>query len=289
MTSATSSLHAVEAAVEVAESFGLQVQQPLPLRSTNNIVAWLRPAPVVAKIRIGHDPDPGFRREIRVASKLQRLGAPVVAPASEVPAVVHSRNGFDITFWRYHPRPSDWAAPSATVASALRRLHEAYAQLSAELQGSLLSYFAELESVADLLRDGRRLAALPEADRLLLIRAFDRLKERLSALAPQSTHVAIHGSPHPFNILLVDGGPCFIDFESTCVGPREWDLAHTDSDVPLAYNATTNVELLQVCRDMVSLKTAAWCWADVDRGDLRYHAEIHLAHVKRSSPERHSR
>jgi hypothetical protein len=44
----------------------------------------------------------------------------------------------------------------------------------------------------------------------------------------------------------------------------------------------TNVELLRACRDMVSLKTAAWCWADVDRGDLRYHAEIHLAQVKRS-------
>jgi GrpB-like predicted nucleotidyltransferase (UPF0157 family) len=44
------------------------------------------------------------------------------------------------------------------VASALRRLHEAYAQTSVELRGSLPSYLAERESVADLLRDGRRLA-----------------------------------------------------------------------------------------------------------------------------------
>jgi GrpB-like predicted nucleotidyltransferase (UPF0157 family) len=82
----------------------------------------------------------------------------VVAPASEVPAVVHLRNGFDITFWRYHRQPADRDAPPAMVASALRRLHEAYAQTSVELRGSLPSYLAERESVADLLRDGRRLA-----------------------------------------------------------------------------------------------------------------------------------
>ena len=273
-------MKAIEAAIEVAESFGLQVHEPLPLRSTNNVVAWLRPTSIVAKVGIGHHL--GFLREIRVASELQVLRAPVVAPASEVPAVVHSRNGFNITFWRYHPQPSVWDAPSSRVASALRRLHEAYAQISAELKADLPSYLAELESVSQLLRDSRRLAALPESDRLLLIRQFDRLRERMHALSPRHTHITIHGSPHPYNILLVDGEPCFIDCETTCVGPCEWDLAHTDSEVPHAYSRMTNVELLRTCRDMVSLKTAAWCWADVDRGDLRYHAEIHLAQVKRS-------
>jgi hypothetical protein len=26
----------------------------------------------------------------------------------------------------------------------------------------------------------------------------------------------------------------------------------------------------------------AWCWADVERGDLRHHAETHLASLKRA-------
>jgi thiamine kinase-like enzyme len=89
----------------------------------------------------------------------------------------------------------------------------------------------------------------------------------------------IHGSPHPFNILLVDDEPRFIDFETTCIGPLEWDLAHTP-EVEHSYAGAHNAELLRACRDMVSVKTAAWCWMDVDRGDLRYHAEAHLAHVK---------
>jgi len=276
-------LKAIEAAIEVAERFGLQVHETLPLRSTNNVVAWLRPTSIVAKVGIGHHPE--FLREMRVAGELQALRAPVVAPATEVPAVVHSRNGFHITFWRYHPQPADWDVSTSRVASALRRLHEAYSQISTELRADLPSYFAELDSVSQLLRDSRRLASLPESDRQLLIRAFDALKERMHELSPPHTHITIHGAPHPYNILLVNGEPCFIDFETTCLGPYEWDLAHTAPEVSEAYSRTTNSELLRVCRDMVSLKTAVWCWADVERGDLRYHAKIHLANVKRSFAE----
>jgi Ser/Thr protein kinase RdoA (MazF antagonist) len=83
------------------------------------------------------------------------------------------------------------------------------------LRTDLPSYFAELESVSHLLRNGRRLASLPESDRLLLIRAFDRLNERLHALSPQHTHITIHGSPHPYNILLVDDGPIVVIFVIT--------------------------------------------------------------------------
>lgn len=277
-------MKAIDAAIEVAGSFGLQVHEPLPLRSTNNVVAWLRPAAIVAKVGTGHHP--GFNREICISRQLSELRAPVVAPASEVPAIVHTHNGFNITFWRYHPQPLDWEASSSEVASALRRLHEVLSQLSTELRDELPSYLAELDSVSQLLRDGSRLVALPESDRLLMIHAFDRLMERMLALSPTHTHITIHGSPHPYNILRVGNELRFIDFETTCIGPCEWDLAHTDSEVPQAYSRMTNVELLKVCRDMVSLKTAAWCWADAERGDLRYHAEIHLAQVKRFFNER---
>jgi hypothetical protein len=47
MTSATPPLQAIDTAVEVADGLGLRVREPLPLRSTNNIVARLRPAPIV--------------------------------------------------------------------------------------------------------------------------------------------------------------------------------------------------------------------------------------------------
>ena len=94
-------------------------------------------------------------------------------------------------------------------------------------------------------------------------------------------HVVIHGSPHPYNVLLADGEPRFIDFETASIGPVEWDLAHTSPDTVHGYTGAIDTQLLETCRDLVRVKTAAWCWADVHRGDLRQHAEMHLAYLKR--------
>ena len=269
----------VEAAVEIAKSFGLEICEPQLLRSTNNVVAWLRPSSVVAKVGIRHQPE--FCWEIRIASELHAIGAPVVEPASEIPSVVHSRNEFDITYWRYYPQPTVVDIAASKLASALWRLHEAYAHISAELKADLPSYSVELECVSHLLRESERLILLADADRELLLNAFNWLNERLQNLSRSHTHVTIHGSPHSYNILVVDNEPRFIDFETTCVGPLEWDLAHMDHDVSRAYTPVPNEELLETCRKMISVITAAWCWADADRGDLRHHAEVHLTKVKR--------
>jgi Ser/Thr protein kinase RdoA (MazF antagonist) len=162
----------------------------------------------------------------------------------------------------------------------MQRLHAAYAAISSELRADLPSYMTELEFVSNVLCDAERLSELRDVDRHLLRDTFDRLRIRLQTLSPDETHMVIHGSPHPYNVLTVDGEPRFIDFETTCIGPWEWDLAHTAPDTEPHYAGVANAQLLRLCRDMVSVKTAAWCWADVNRGDLRYHAEVHLARVK---------
>lgn len=210
----------------------------------------------------------------------------MVPPASEFPAIVHVHDGFAMTFWRYHPQPLDLDISCEHIAAALRCLHATLAQVSAALQAKLPSYVDELSSVSALLRDAKRLSALPSEDRHLLIRVFDRLWERLNAASHAGTHVVIHGSPHPYNVLLVDGTPRFIDFETTCTGPVEWDLAHTSADTVDHYSGAVNTQLLETCRDLVRVKTAAWCWADVHRGDLREHAETHLAYLKEMFADR---
>jgi hypothetical protein len=271
-------MSAVEAGVRVARGFGLRVEEPVLLRSTNNVVAWLRPSPVVAKIGPGQRS--GFATEVSVASELRALGGPIVPLANEIPAAVHRLDGFTISFWRYCPQPNDVDMNDASVAEALLSLHATYARISAELKAALPSYLAELRSVADLLLDERRLSALPEADRRLLIRISDELWDRLQGASSVDAHVVIHGSPHPYNVLLVDEKPRFIDFETTCIGPVEWDLAHTSPDTVRHYAGAVDNRLLEILRDLVRVKTAAWCWADVHRGDLRRHAELHLAYLK---------
>lgn len=273
-------MNAVEASIRVAQKFGLRVQEPVALRSTNNTVAWLRPSAVVAKIGVGHQR--GFLTEVAVAAELSALDAPVVPPASEIPPVVHFDGDYQITFWRYCPQPDDVDIPGEQVASPLRRLHTLNERLSAELKAGLPRFTDELQSVAELLLDGKRLSALPTHVRRALSGLFEHLWQRLHAKSAGNTHAVIHGSPHPYNVLLVDGQPRFIDFETTCVGPIEWDLAHTSPQTVDGYPGVVDTELLELCRNLVRLKTAAWCWADAQRGDLRWHAEAHLGYLKKT-------
>ena len=270
---------AIEAAVEVAAACGVQVTEPLPLRSTNNIVVWLRPAMIVAKVGVGHHQR--LADELRVALELSLLGAPVVPPAPEIPEVVHGLHGFDITFWRYHPQPSGVTISSTQLARALRRLHASGRQISTGVRAQLPSFLEELGAVRALLSDPSRLVLLAEGDRLLLLHVFDRLAAELRTAIRSGVHQVIHGSPHRLNVLLADGEPRFIDFETACIGPIEWDLAHLEPEVAREYGEPLNEPLERACHDMASVKTAAWCWADVNRGDLRDHAEFHLAQIRR--------
>jgi len=268
----------LEAAVEVATSFGVQVKEPELLRSTNNIVAWLRPSMVVAKVGCGH-----HRRladELQVALELSLLGGPVVPPASEVPQVVHRQRDFEITFWRYYPQPSDVTISSKHLAAALRRLHESFSQISLGMRARLPSFLEELGSVRATLADPARLISLSDRDRLLLLNTFDRLAAELRATTEPMLQGVIHGSPHRFNVVLADGEPRFIDFETVCTGPVEWDLAHVEPEVEWNYGETVNERLARACRGMASVKTATWCWAEINRGDLRDHAEFHLAQIR---------
>ncbi len=269
---------AISVAADVARGFGLTVEQPMPLRSTNNAVAWLRPAEVVAKVSVGRSSR--LHTELQVAQGLCALGGPVVSPAPELPAMVHCRDGLEMTFWKYHAQPSAAEPPPDRLAQALRRLHTALGQLPASLRASLPSYMEELRFVRSLLSDRTALPATSSADRSLLANTFDRLQARLDGLVSARKSVPIHGSPHPYNVLIVHGESVFIDFETTCMGPVEWDLAHLDEKAEPLFRDWIQPELLWLCRSMASVKTATLCSADIDRGDMREHAEWHLAHVR---------
>ncbi len=148
------------------------------------------------------------------------------------------------------------------------------------VRAGLPSYMEELSLARSLLADHAALPATSPADRSLLANTFDRLQARLDGLISPERLVVIHGSPHPYNVLLVGGEPVFIDFETTCTGPVEWDLAHLDEAAEPHFRDLIQPEVLWLCRSMASVKTATLCSADIDRGDMRQHAECHLAYVR---------
>jgi hypothetical protein len=269
---------AIAVAAAVARNLGLTVEQPMPLRSTNNAVAWLRPANVVAKVSAVRNSR--LHIELEVARELCALGGPVVSPAPELPDLVHCCGGLEMTFWRYHAQLTSAEPPPDRVALALRQLHATLGRLPPALRARLPSYLAELSAARALLADPAALPAITSGDRDLLASTFDRLQARLDALAPADRFIPIHGAPHPYNVLVVGDEPLFIDFETACMGPVEWDLAHLDPQGEPLFGDLLDSQVLWLCRSMASVNTATLCWADIDRGDLREHAEWHLAHVR---------
>ncbi len=268
----------IAGAIDIARRCGLIVDAAVPLRSTNNLVVWLSPAPVVAKIGIGRHAQ--LRIELEVALELIARGGPVVAPAPAIPAIVHACEGFDVTFWQYHAQMDSPDDAPASVGVAMRRLHFALAQISPGLRARLPSYERELALARVLLADSAGAPALRGSDRQLLSATFDRLFAILQQRAPADSHIAIHGSPHSYNVLRVDGERRFIDFETACTGPAEWDAANLCDEAVESYALALDRQLLWACRGMASVWTAALCWQDVERGDMREHAEMHLKNVR---------
>ncbi len=73
----------------------------------------------------------------------------------------------------------------------------------------------------------------------------------------------LHGEPRPGNVLSTKNGPLFIDLETCCRGPVEFDLAHVPEEVVEHYPDADH-ELLAECQALVLAMVAAWRW---DAGD----------------------
>jgi hypothetical protein len=264
----------VASAVDLARQLGLVVEEPIPLRSTNNVVVWLRPSMVVAKISAR----PGMAAdELAIARALAVAGAPVVPPAAGVGDQSYRVADRDVTFWRYEPQDHAEDADSESIAYALFDLHRALATLRSTVK--LPAYDAQIVDAIRALDRPEFAPELQSDDRALLRQALSDGKANLARL-PDADRV-IHGSPHRLNILVVDGTPRFIDFETVQHGPLEWDLAHLEKAVASHYPDPLEPEALATCQLVISATTSTWCWEGLLRGpDMRCHAEYHLAVVR---------
>jgi thiamine kinase-like enzyme len=74
--------------------------------------------------------------------------------------------------------------------------------------------------------------ALPEADRKLL---GDTLRSLRGVIGDRDGEQLLHGEPHPGNVLTTKNGLLFIDFETCCRGPIEFDLAHVPEEAAEHY------------------------------------------------------
>jgi hypothetical protein len=262
--------------IDLAKSLALVVEEPVILPSTNNLVMWLRPSPVVAKVSAEHG---GSADELWIARMLAHAGAPIVPPAEGIGHEVYRAENRSVTFWRYESQENVAETSSESVAQSLGALHGALATLNQNIDSR-----THRDQIAGAIRALDRPTFAPELlsdDRRHLRQALAQGLMTLGETVDDG-HI-IHGSPHRFNILVVAGSPRFIDFETVERGPLEWDLAHLEPEVADRYPDDLSREVLACCRLLISALTSTWCWDGLTRGpDMRAHAEHHLAVVRSS-------
>jgi len=242
---------AIAATTSVAGTLGLSAEHAVVIQNSNTLALRLLPCDVFARTVIGGQEVAAF--EVEIARSLAASTAPVASLDPRVESRVHERDGFAITFWSYYESAPDRNAP-ADYAAALHRLHAA--MRSVEIQAP---HFTERVAAAErLLTHRHETPALSDDDRRVLLNTLRDARRAIRSRA--GADQLLHGEPHPGNLLSTADGLLFIDFESCCRGPIEFDVAHVPDDVSLLYPDVDEV-LLQECRRLVLAMVAAWRWS----------------------------
>jgi Ser/Thr protein kinase RdoA (MazF antagonist) len=246
------------------------------LWDSNNTVVHLDPMPIVAKVARGGrgESAAALGRELAVGAHAARMGAPVAEPSPELPCEVHWHDGQALTFWRYYEHDPGVRVECAVAAAALDEVHRALSSFV----GPLPRWRPDVPDLRAVLLKGHS-RRLRERDRDFLIAEHERLSGELAG--EELRRQPIHGSPHGYNRLCVDGRIVWIDLESACVGPLEWDAVHVGC--PEAFGAADR-RVLGLLDDLMRLKTAVACWARMDEApDLAWHAAHHLGVLRSRS------
>jgi aminoglycoside phosphotransferase (APT) family kinase protein len=266
---------ALAAARSTASALGLAIDDAIVLHDSNKLTVRLLPCDVVARVApIAHQV---ARFEIGLAQRLAESGSPVAVPDARAEARVYKRDGFVVTLWtHYKPAMSGKVSP-ADYANALERLHSGMHKLDLRTP----HFTDRVEAAQHLVESTHLTPDLADEDRELLITA---LRGRTQAIVGRgAAEQLLHGEPHPGNVLSTKSGLLFIDFETCCRGPVEFDLAHVPEEVSERY-ADADQDLLSQCRVLVLAMVAAWRWDPGDQLPDRQRAARALLSALRTGP-----
>jgi hypothetical protein len=90
----------------------------------------------------------------------------------------------------------------------------------------------------------------------------------------------LHGGAHDGNLLRTRDGLRWIDLDTVCGGPLEWDIAHLDEGAAAVF-PEAQAELVATMRLLVSAEVAIWCFAQYGRApEVDEAAHFHLARLR---------
>jgi aminoglycoside phosphotransferase (APT) family kinase protein len=222
------------------------------IHNSNKLALRLLPCNVLARVApVGHEV---YALEVELAQRLAAMATPVAALEARVEPRVYEDDDFAVTFWTYYEAVTPPDMVSATqYADALHRLHAGMRSV-----GVVTPHFTErVARAARLVANRDETPALAEADRHLLLRTLQIAGRNINGHG--AVEQLLHGEPHPGNVVRAQEGPLFIDFETCCRGPIEFDVAHLPDGVSAHYPDVDQV-LLGECRRIVLAMVAAWRW-----------------------------
>ena len=263
------------AAVSTASALGLAVDDAIVLQDSNKLAVHLLPCDVLARVAPTAHQVAQF--EIELARRLAETESPVAALDPRVEPRVYERDGFAVTLWTYYAPVVPQEVSPADYANALARLHAGMRKLDVRAP-----HFTDRVAEAQQLAERSNLTPeLADADRELLIETLGSRRESISDRG--AAEQLLHGEPHPGNMLSTKTGLVFIDLETCCRGPVEFDLAHVPEDVSERY-ADADEELLIECRGLVLAMVAAWRWDPADQFPNGHRAGRQLLSALREGP-----
>jgi hypothetical protein len=248
---------AVAAAVSTASALDLTVDDAIVLQDANRVALRLMPCDVVARVA-PIDLQASAEFEVEIARRLAETESPVAALEPRVEPRVYVRDGFVMNLWTYYESVPPEALPPADYAHSLGRLHAGMRQIDLTTP-----HFTDRVAEAQHLVGSReQTPALVESDRELLV---DTLRDAQRTISDRgAAEQLLHGEPHPGNVLGTMKGLRFIDLETCCRGPVEFDIAHVPEAASEHY-PDADQELLGECRALTLAMVAAWRWSRDDR------------------------
>ena len=266
---------AVAAAMSIASALDLTVNDAIVLHDSNRLALRLLPCDVLA--RVAHEAHAAAGLEVELGKRLAQPESPVARLDPRVTPRAYGSDRFVVTFWTYYEPVSPPSVAPAHYARALEQLHAGLRKLDVTTP-----HFTDRVAEAEqLVATPDHTPALADADRELLSGALRGLK---GAIADRgAAEQLLHGEPHPGNVLSTKRGPLFIDLETACRGPIEFDLAHVPDDVSERYS-DANQELLGECRGLVLAMVAAWRCDRTDQFPNRHQAARKLLNAVRDGP-----
>lgn len=242
---------ATAAAISIASSLGLAVDEAIVLQDSNKLTLRLLPCDVLARVALVAHQVSQF--EVELAQRLAEAGCPVAVLEPRVDPRVYERDGFVVTLWTYYEPASPLEVSPAGYASALGRLHAGMRKVDVPAP----HFTDRVEQAQQLIASRGQTPALADADRELL---GDTLLSMSRSIGDSdAAEQLLHGEPHPGNVLTTKNGLLFIDLETCCRGPVEFDLAHAPAEVSEHY-PDVDQDLLRECRLLVLAMITTWRW-----------------------------